>query len=393
MMRSSPPPINLAARKTLEWLDAITTATEGQPVGRVELQGPEDQYEAWKEVERYLLPDTVFSSANLDGVADDLRGRLTFKDSNGRKGATTLRDASSSPDCGQSQESSPETAQATTVNTASNGALANSIDSSTIPAPIRPLLNFVVWRTYHGDSTIAGTGKYILLTNDRITQRQAQKFGVRAKMLGQVSAIVAKTAATQPVLANGKENGRLSMDRPIEPREAADEEPDDEIVFNPAQRPGSSRGKPAVNGQSILPASSNAKILDPDHFGRSPGAKPMTSPKASPVQPHFSGRGQSSPKPAQRSHFQNQQSPMRGSPNNRAQPGPNGRGGRGRGGSMRGAPQINGFGRGGFHPRVGNVNAAQAQQFDQPIDPDSYARPGSTRGRGNGMRKLWNPNT
>lgn len=388
-MRSSPPPTNLNARKTLEWLDEITTSTEGRPVGRVELQGPEDQYKSWKEVERYLLPDTPLSCGSLDGVADDMRGRLNLNDG-GRKGATALRDASTSPTSSLSPESSPEAAQATLAAQNGNVHSRNVADLSTnpmgatagIPNTVRPLLNFVVWRTYHGDSTIAGSGKYVLLTNDRTTQKQAQKFGVRAKLLPQVGTIVAK--ATPAIITNGN---TAAMDRPIEPREAPDEEPEDEIVFNPAQRPGSSRGRNGIPGTPI--ASANAKVLDPDHFGRSPGAGPLVSPTPAPVQPHRQPQHMS-PKNTPRGQHTPQSPRMQYGPGMRGQAGPSPgfRGGRGRGGSMRGSPQMNG--RGGFQP---NGQIPAQQEYAKPIDPDSYARPHSMHGRGNAMRRLWNPNT
>lgn len=384
-LRGSAPPTNLNARQTLEWLDEITTSTEGQPVGRVELQGPDDQYKSWREVERYLLPDTPLSSGSLDGVAEDMRGRLQIDDG-WRKGATALRDASGSPTDSSSPESSPEAGRATlaeqngSVHSRNPSQIATGGVAGTdgIPSSVRPLLNFVVWRTYHGDSTIAGSGKYILLTNERVTQRQAQKFGVRAKLLTQLSTIVSKT--TPAIVPNGTP---ASVDKPIEPREAADEEDEEEIVFNPAQRPTSSRGR---NG--ILPngnAPSNAKVLDPDHFGRSPGAAPAVSPKPAPVQPH---NHNPMVKPFQRGQHTQQSHRRPFEPANRGYPQQGFRGGRARGGSLRGAPHVSA--RGGFH--VNGFGQAQ-QNYNKPIDPDSYARPPSMRGRANAMRRLWNPNT
>lgn len=388
-MRSSPPPTNLQARKALEWLDEITTSTHGYEAGKVGLQGPDDQYETWKEVERYLLPDTPLSSGDLDGVADDTRGRLNLKDG-GRRGATALRDASASPTESLSPESSPEGSQATLAAQHGNGYSRNPANLSSnpvgatagIPSSVRPLLNFVVWRTLHEDPTIAGSGKYVLLTNDRTTQKQAQKFGVRAKLLSQVATIMAK--ATPAIIANGN---TTVEDRPIEPREAPDEEPEDEIVFNPAQRPGSSRGTAGNTGAPNV--SANAKALDPDHFGRSPGARPIPSPKPLDVQPHRQAQ-HTSPKTTPRGQHSQQSPRIPYSPLARGQGGasPIFRGGRGRGGSMRGSPQMNA--RGGFQV---NGHTLSQQQYAKPIDPDSYARPSSMRGRGNAMRRLWNPNT
>ena len=69
----------------------------------------------------------------------------------------------------------------------------STANDHSIPMSVRPLLNFVVWKTHNRGDLTRGNGQFILLTNDPTTQRQAQKFGVRAKMLAQVCAIVAKS--------------------------------------------------------------------------------------------------------------------------------------------------------------------------------------------------------
>lgn len=71
-LRSSTPPTNLEARHALEWLDEVTSATENKSAGFVQLQGPDDRYTTWQEVEKYLLPETPLSALggheSLDGI-------------------------------------------------------------------------------------------------------------------------------------------------------------------------------------------------------------------------------------------------------------------------------------------------------------------------------------
>lgn len=141
-----------------------------------------------------------------------------------------------------------------------------------IPLSVRPLLNFVVWKTHNRGPSPRETGQYILLTNDSNTQRQAQKFGVRAKMLAQVRGIVAKSAPrTTPT------NG-VHRPLPIEPLRP--DEDFEEVVFKPHVRsrsPGARSPKQAQN------------VLDPNHFGRDPPGSPRAQ-GAAPATPAAAAR-------------------------------------------------------------------------------------------------------
>ena len=265
------------------------------------------------------------------------------------------------------------------------------------------------------------SGKYILVTNDPIIQKQASKFGVRAKLLGQLETILAKAgikSTVEPIgapFSNGI-NGHVDED------ELSDDE--DRVVFDPSKRPGSSRGLP--------PRPTNANVIDPDHFGRDykiPAAKPP----AGPLQAnntgfprgrgHFGnrrGRGpplQPSPAPNRFNASQGSQrgrgtaaSPVRGVgflPRAKGYMQPVSRGGAqnfpGRGvpngiapGARGGNPGFRGRGAQNlpFAPRGAGFNQSRNQFVQKPIDPDSYVRPspfGRGRGRGAAMHRLWEP--
>jgi len=107
-LRSSTPPTNLEARRALEWLDEITSATENKIAGFVQLQGPDDQYTSWQEVEKYLLPETPLSALggheSLDGINEafarslELRPKLSGEiERTGENGASVSGSGRSTP--------------------------------------------------------------------------------------------------------------------------------------------------------------------------------------------------------------------------------------------------------------------------------------------------------
>lgn len=331
----------------------------------MELQGPEDQYQTWQEVEKYLLPDTPLSYEEDDVEeeylvraldeslaiqdAPDKASRISHALGNGRSASSEsalfadipAHKAMKSTKSGMSQIAvfttngmSPKAPEATgRSRTPRQGS-----PSAGIPARVRPLLNFVVWRA-HNDVE-PGTARYILLTDDPVTQKQAQKFGVRAKLLNQLRNIVLKDGRKLDVGKPLPEKDDIEDASLLDAIKSIDDDVDDaeEILFKPVPR-----SVPVRN-----PTSTSPNILDPDHFGRSPSA----------------GR--------------------RGNAN-------------GNGNGHINAPTRSAVGRVPLNSTRGRGNAATARQprppqFVKPIDPDSYVRPSPTlrRGRGGG-RRLWEP--
>jgi len=398
-LRSSTPPINLEARRALEWLDEITSATANKSAGFVQLQGPDDQYTSWQEVEKYLLPETPLSALggheSLDGINEafarslELRPRLSGEDERtGENGTSRSGSGRSTPAGGDHKKGKAHEGRLSKwVEKGACKRPASISDlfpgTSTIPTRFRPLLNFVVWRTYHSNYSLNSSTTHILLTNDVTMQKLASKFGVRAKLLNQVRNIVQKNMSqldgTNEV-PEVEENDDDVIDA-VGDMKAVDERDEDEIVFVPPPR-GSSQDLHA------------APVIDPDHFGRntSPGSRAAAiSPVAPPLAPKSPALAQvfatqpksqpSSPKPAQTTpasqHHRQNNSQHRSSPR---------------------AANMNGSMRG---PRRDAQMPAQVTKLVKPIDPDSFTRPtngivrgGRGGGRGTGGRgRLWEPGT
>ncbi|KAI9726888.1 MAG: hypothetical protein M1828_000236 [Chrysothrix sp. TS-e1954] len=383
-------PLKVDAQKALQWLDHITTLTESKAVGRVQLQGPDHQYKTWKEVETYLLPETPLSNKDASGNMDSLSRILDenlfvgqSRPQNDNDGSTTRSDSGgSSSDLSATPEfmKAPEVQTDNTTGagdktrtskaseTALNGHMHEDDGVATaegVPARVRPLLNFVVWRTHHREPTDTSSSIYILLTDDQVIQRQAGKFGVRAKLLAQLRNIVSRNGKNvsedaHPV-ANTANVPALDVSSPKS--DVVDDDDDEEkILFNPAQRPKSSSGP--------LP---RPDLMDPDHFGRGPAPRSPSNNvnlRGSPQAPRgFRG--------SPRGRFATQ--PRNGVPSPiHAPTGPAAV--RGAHGSMRGR---------GHHTN----GRFQDNLNHRTIDPDSYVRPAPTMHRGRGpFRKIWEPN-
>ena len=420
--RTSCPPSNTDARLALQWLDEITTATANKTAGFVQLQGPDDQYMSWQEVERYLLPETPLSAhdghESLDGLNEAFAKSLETRMSNRLSTEVENDDVVSTFKSG-SQPSTPVSGEEKRGKKHAGKRVRNiqrirggrkyvanhSLPTAAIPSRFRPLLNFVVWRTYHFDLSTSSAGTYVLLTNDSTTQKLAQKFGVRAKMLSQVRTIVAKDGAinTQDEELHGNEEdatqdaaGDDGIIDAVGDMRAVDERDEDEVIYVP---PSSSQA---------LQENIKTTVIDPNHFGRdttritlaAPGVSPpnaahSTSPpkpsapsKTAPSQPRARSQP-SSPNPAKRtpatntnrhsnSHAQSRTASRGANANNL-----------GAVGSMRGMGRQT----------VAPMPLPQVPRLVKPIDPDSYARPppiGARGGRGGrggsaGGRRLWEP--
>ena len=380
--------LHTPAHKALKWLDYITSESEERVAGRVQLQGPDDQYSTWREVETYLLPDTPFSTNqdphDLDSLDRMFRRGMAFSDG---ANESHITDSTATKSQSGSRPSSASSSNLTngpeTVQPATNGKSSKTRVNGLIqPNPeLKSLLNFVVWRTHHDDPTLETSAAYILLTDDPIVQKQASKFGVRSKLLSQLANILARDNSKY---GNSVQNTEKSIDAPALTRfdsklKADEPESDDEeekIVFDPKQR-----------RKHTPPAQQSSKVIDPDHFGR----RPKSSHKMSPPAPaHVTPEPVRAPVDV---------APIQTSPpssrGRRHGPRQNGFNGRGFQNNFQRPPWFQGPRGGGKSSRGRGPNPAtwgQRRQVNRPIDPDSYDRPApmARRGRAN-PRKLWEP--
>lgn len=422
-------PVRNDAHEALKWLDDITTLTSSKRCGRVELQGPEDQYSSWQDVERYLLPETPLSRSNghgqdrVDAVSKMLDRNLNMDSSpsSSTKTQETKRSLSASPTTSASSLSSNNVESTMKADESSS-----TLSAHGIPPVVQPLLNFVVWRTHYQEDIDNGAEKYILVTNDPIIQKQASKFGVRVKLLSQLSAILAKEGLKPEMPEEALPTDTIVNGHDVEGEEGEDiSDDEDRVVFDPSKRPGSSRGFPPIKTQQ-----QTANVIDPDHFGRDDKIPAIKSTTPTGPANNLAQRASRGNFNVNRGNGQAHLSPPRQQTQVVSQPGPQrGRGGNtvnGRGtnlphrGNARVQTHVRGVGHHGagrastnvpmaprgnstfrgrantipFTPRGGTQNTPRNQFIQKPIDPDSFARPtpfGRGRGRGAAMHRLWEP--
>ncbi|KAJ9644133.1 hypothetical protein H2201_007109 [Coniosporium apollinis] len=383
--------INGEAREAVKWLDDVTSTPHSQ---RVQLQGVDETYGSWEEVEKYLQPQSLLAGENngengVDGLTDELHSTLQLhdqsdklstssheSDAQGTKTPSSPRSAYSSTSPGLLNASPYKAASRTSVETPvsrpssrpgrndadiqPHKAFANATRQA-VPPRLQPLFNHIIWRINQDQNPNTALDSFIFLTNDANKQALAQKFGVKTKRLEQVRDAVAReerdfknrlalwrkeTGITTPVEPTA---GRLEAVQPPAVEDDEESEDEDIVVFKRPLRVPSAPASPVP-----APALPIQPVIDPNQFSR---ASPVLQPAAV------------------------QQVPAA----------PRGRGGR--------PPVAPRGGRGGFVPPPGRFvpNArprVASVDLNKPIDPDSFARPSPFRGgmRG-GRRTLWNPTT
>jgi hypothetical protein len=370
--------INADAREAVKWLDEVTS---DEAADRVHLEGAEEVYTTWAEVEQFLLPETLLSVEDSESDEDDYHedlessfNALDVSDETSMSSTHSSEDAPKTPESPRSLSGKESKPTAETVHTDKTAALikespdrivrgsneVNRVDKSAkgaVPVYLQPLFNHILWRINKEGNPDAALESFILLTNDSAKQTTAQKFGVRAKRLEQLRDAVARedreyknhltihkleveaitTKETTPV-SKAAERPKFSPVIENKPEENSDDE--DEVLFKRAPR------GPAAT-------TNNQRVFDPNEFAR-------TNQNQSPR----SGRG--------------------------GYMAPRGRGG----------PPYRG--RGNFAPRGAYVPPGPAFRTppisrhdpNAPLDPDSFSRPAPKVGpvRGGGRRKLWEPN-
>ncbi|CBX94850.1 hypothetical protein LEMA_P118530.1 [Plenodomus lingam JN3] len=378
--------INADAREAVKWLDEVTSLPAAEEADRVQLEGVDEAYTKWEHVEHFLLPETLLSMEDSDSEGDDYHedlessfNALDMSDGTSMSSTHSYEDAPKTPgsprSCMSKSLNSAEAAVGDdkmavltanspdqTARTSTEVDHTNQSTKGAVPVYLRPLFNHILWRINKENNPDAALESFILLTNDPIKQMIAQKFGVRAKRLEQLRDAVVRedreyknhiTMHKLEVESNATKEITSSMPKATErpksspgtkskPQENSDDE--DIVLFSRAPR------GPAANT-----AASKQRVFDPNDFAR--------------TNPHNSSRG--------------------------------GRGGAHMPPRGRGGPPAS-RGRGTFAPRGAYVapgptfRAPPAPRHDpnQPLDPDSFARPVPKVSpvRGGGRRKLWEPN-
>ncbi|KAJ4384166.1 hypothetical protein N0V86_001011 [Didymella sp. IMI 355093] len=375
--------VNADAREAVKWLDEITSSSD-DAADRVILEGVDEAYSTWEEVEKFMLPETLLSMDDSESDDDDYHedlessfNALDMSDETSMSSTHSLDDAApKTPESPRSminktkaagQEAAMKKEHVTgTADESPDRTARNSSESTrgarspkrAVPAYLKPLFNHVLWRINKESNPDAALASYILLTNDPTKQMIASKFGIRAKRLEQLRDTVARedreyknhlTLHRIESESNMAKKNAPSTPKPLERPKSShsiqdkmEEGSDDEDVVLFQRAP---RGPAAITN--------NQRVLDPNDFGR---AGHQQSPRG--------GRG---------GHV---------APRGRGMPSPRGRGAF--------VP------RGAYVPPGPAVRAPPAPRHDPnaPIDPNSFARPGprASPARGGGGRKLWEPN-
>jgi hypothetical protein len=366
------------SREAMKWLDEITSVP-GDVANRVKLQGGEEEYNTWVEVEKYMLPETLLSMEQSDSDEDeddyheDLESSfnaLDVSDETSMSSTHSMDDAPKTPESprsclSRSIKSADEAEHKekvaallidSPVRTARNSSelpRAETSPKGVVPTHLRPFFNHILWRINTEENPDAALESFILLTNDPTKQTLAQKFGVRVKRLEQLRDAVARedreyrnhltiyelenqtVAPTAPKAAERPKSSYVPETKPVD-----NSDDEDVVLFQRVPR------GPAA-------AQKNQPVIDPNDFARtsqhpSPrGGRGHMAPRGRGAPPAFRGRGNFAPRGAY------------------VPPGPAFR-----------APPV---------PR---------HDPNQPLDPNSFTRPAprANPARGGHGRKLWEPN-
>ncbi|KAK5195270.1 hypothetical protein LTR92_005400 [Exophiala xenobiotica] len=271
--------IGLNARKAVKFLDRSTSSRGDLSYDPVILQGPDEEYPTWAEVEAHYLNEELKTAGKNEetftipamnqkeetetGIpADETTGaagalskmlleKLNFaRDPTSTSPASTppLSPASSGP---QSSKTSPEVKSATMI----------THDQTPVPPSLKPLLNPVVWYLHEREATEGES--LIFLTNSPDTMHLARDFGIPTKNTHQLrNALGVHEEPPQPQDSN-KVDSVKQTPPPPEVKTLFSyhdiESDDEEVVFKPRGR-GSSRGGQSARGAATVNGKGKAVI-------------------------------------------------------------------------------------------------------------------------------------
>lgn len=301
--------LGVNARKAVKFLDRVTSGKHDLSIEPVILQGPEEQYATWAEVEEHYTDDTTVEDQNEEkqaGVKTNAKENSSQKGTQSAGGALSqmlldklnfakvpeLSSPNSTPPSSpvssepQSSKTSPEV----------KSAIMTVHDASPTPPALKPLINSVVWYIFEKASTT--NAGILFLTNAADTANLMRTFGVTPKNIHQL-----RTAVGMEEI-EAKNQGKFQRKHVTPPSTAVpevepkpmfkyedDESEDEVVVFKPRGRGArgatTARGSPtshnrhrhslqklSPNASSPAPQSMPSKPqipteeIDPDSFDR-----------------------------------------------------------------------------------------------------------------------------
>jgi hypothetical protein len=350
--------LNGDAREVIAWLDDITSLPEMETTGQVQLQGMDENYATWKEVESFLLPETLLSTESqlydVDNLDDEFDMTLQLHEASDKESlmsqSSLLDQEPTTPVSKRSSsysQTSPGTLNASPYvmkdslkdaqleseapskghsrNSSTMSSTSQGNHGSTIPQHLRSLYSYILWRVHEGHGLASGLDAFIFLTNDPVKRAIAQRFGIRVKNTDQLREAIRREERDD-------KNRQALFEKETAAKESTNQtrQQSETDTFKRSNRFGSSPHK-------------SQQLWEPNSSEERASTNKTTS-----------NRGQ--------------------------------RGGRGRG--------SRGAGRGGSNSPAASRNTksnTDTNGLNGPIDPDSFSRPSTGRNFRGDRRKLWNP--
>ncbi|KEF52608.1 uncharacterized protein A1O9_11451 [Exophiala aquamarina CBS 119918] len=248
------------ARKAVKFLDKTTSSRGDLPHDPVILQGPDDQYPTWAEVEAHYINDALKTNpvvgeddsiCTMDtkqekdaevrlkettpaggALSQLLLDKLNFAKDPNMTSPTSTPPLSPSSSGLQSSKTSPEVKSASIVKQ----------DQAPVPPSLKPLLNPVVWYMHENKATIGD--HFFLLTNSADTIHLARDFGIPTKNIHQLRSALGLDESVG--VKNGpkrEERSKKEQSKPAPRPEVKTlfsyddiESDDEEVVFKPRGR-------------------------------------------------------------------------------------------------------------------------------------------------------------
>jgi hypothetical protein len=376
-------------RETLQWLDEVTTKYPDV----VALQGADETFENWEEVEKFAVPRTLFSEhdefelesepdANSAGTPD----KLALEHGHGDDARSTGSSMQSRPGTPGSQMSFSRAASPISPPTSPPRAPAQNsqpkptvlstarptCSDAAVPRSIQSLFNYILWRVHQELDPVAALESFIFLCNDANKLKFAKGFDIKVKRLEQLREAVGREDREyknrQAVLTRENRQENVPSLTPVRQSEQSAEAVP-RVISSP-------------KGPSAVVHGEKSPVIDPNAFSRSAAVAKADIVNGEPRSPRL-----------------NPTLSAPGSP--RARPStPRGSGRGSNRGSLRGNPRGRGSAIGSGGGRAGQTMFDSIDSIDSvsqagQIDPNSFSRP-SVRGgmgasRGGGGRKLWVP--
>lgn len=250
------------------------------------IQGPEDEYATWEEVEAHYQANSTKehtkgkkievtgdtekqekrTSAQGGALSQMLLDKLNFAGQTGNQSPNITPPLSPSTSGAQSSKTSPE----------GNAVGTDNVDRSPVPPNFKPLFNPVVWHIHEKTSS---QDEVFFLTNSADIQHLARDFNVPTKTIHQLRSLIG-TEAPQPKNREKCTNADTSNEEPRGLFSYDDESDEEEVVFKP-------RGRGAARATSSGRGGAHGSMRNKTGHHRSPRLSFSTPPPSTPNKPQI----------------------------------------------------------------------------------------------------------